>query len=443
MFVNILSRSIVLRGLLSIIVMVISLPAYAFPPVEEVRSDSGLVAWLVQDHALPIITVQAAFKHSGGAYAPEGKQGLPLLAVNMLMQGAGDKDYQAFHAAMENLGMSLGFSAGADNLTWSLQTLTEHQDAAFALLMQALHAPQLKQDALERLRSEMQASLDVMEQDPEYVADRLFRVHAFAGHPYRYATSGVKEDLANISVKDVRDYLGEHLTRKNLVIAVVGDITPDALKKKLDDISAALPQGDASSLLSLPETQMQFEGKSLHEEKNVPQTAVIFGLKGVKRDHPDFYAAYIMNQIVGGGGLTSRLAKTIREKGQASYYVYSGLQLFDATGVVRGAFASRTELVDKARQMLVDELKHAAEKGFTQDELDVAKEYLIGSFPIHLESNADLANYVLTMQLQELGRDYLTKRNQFIRAVTLADVNRVAKQYLDTQKLFVVSVGGK
>lgn len=413
--------------------------AVAFAPVQEVVTPSGFKVWLVEDHSLPIISVSASFQHAGSAYVEKEKQGLDALAMNMLQQGAGDLNYEAFQGAMDELGMSFNTSTASDDVSWSLQTLSEKRHEAFGLAQKALCAPQLHADSFERLRKEMQTAQDVREQDPKYVAAKQLRAAIYAGHPY--GLDDTKESLGAVSLGDVKDYLQQHLTQKQLMVTVVGDISPADVAQEMDALVACLPHGD--DIADVPQTTMQASGQTTHVAKDVPQTAVMFALPAVTRNHPDFYAVFVMNHILGGGGLNSRLMKAIREKGEASYYAYSSMHLLKAIGVIRGGFASRREKVEEAKTMLVHELERASKEGFSKEELESAKQYLIGSFPIKLESNSDIAAYVQSMQEQGLGRDFLEKRNDFIRAVTLADVNRVAAQYLTPSHLFIVSVGGK
>jgi zinc protease len=428
-------------GLVAMMVCVTLADAFAFPKIQEVSSSSGVRAWLMEDHSLPLISVRGAVTHAGFAYAPEGQDGVAMMVAELLTEGAGDMDYQQFHAALDADGIRMQVDAGVDDLVFAVDTVSSQSEHAFTLLGLALGKPRIDSEAVERLRRNVLAQQALMNAKPEYVADRAFRQAAFYGHPYARTGDGDAQSIKTLGRSDIALFAREHIAQDRLVVAVAGDITPQQLQQMLDIMAVQLPREAEASKTSVIDVTMPAQANNVTQHVDVPQTAVVFGLPAIKRNHPDFYAAYVMNYVLGGEGLNSRLSQAIRERSGLSYYVYAGLQVDDASGIIRGGFASRTNQVDSAVTLLKKELQLAQAHGFTQKELDAAKKYITGSFPLALDSGKNLAKYMLMMQLQGLGKDYLEQRNALIAGVTLDQLNRVAAQLLDVNKLLVVRAG--
>ena len=422
-------------------VVFMSTQAQAFEKIQEVRGASGLTAWLMEDHRLPVVSVRGAIRRAGSAYAPEGQDGVAMMAAGLLTEGAGSMDYQQFQTALDADGIKMGFEAGVDDIEFALQTVSEHRERAFGLLGLAMGSPRMDVSAVERLRRDVLAQQALMQAKPEYVADIAFRKAAFEAHPYARSGDGDAKSISDLDASEIKQFAHDHIAQDRLVLAVAGDVTAEQLRNILDQLAQALPKQAQASHEQVAEVSMSAQGRGVTKRLDVPQTAVVFGLPAIKRDHPDFYAAYVMNYIMGGEGLGSRLAKSIREDAGLSYYVNTGLELNDASGVLRGAFASRTDQVDQAVKLLKHELVRAHDQGFTQKELDAAKTYITGSFPLALDSSKNIAKYMLSMQMQGLGVDYLEHRNGFIQSVTLEQLNAVAAKILDVNALLLVQVG--
>lgn len=189
------------------------------------------------------------------------------------------------------------------------------------------------------------------------------------------------------------------------------------------------------------ETQPGAPGKVIVERRSIPQTVVVFGEGGIKRQDPDWYAAYVMNYILGGGGFSSRLMEEVRVKRGLAYSVYSYLQPFDYVGLIVGGVATENERVAQSLDLIRAEWRRMRDEGPSAEELDNAKTYLTGSFPLQLSSTGAIAGILVAMQLDDLGIDYLDRRNAYIEAVTLEDVKRVAGRLLDPERLTAVVVG--
>lgn len=406
--------------------------------IQHVESPGGISAWLVEEHSIPIVAIQIAFD-GGSALDPRGKEGVANLLSGLLDEGAGDLDSQAFQERLEELAIRLGFESYRDTFWASLKTLTENRDEAFALLGLALAAPRFDTDAVERVREQVLSGLKRDAEDPNDIAGRTFLSTAFPYHPYGRPARGTPESVAAITPADLRQAVAQRFATSNATIGVVGDIDPATLGVLLDRTLAGLPA--TARAAAIAETRPAPVASLSVVRKPVPQSVVRFGMPGLKRSDPDFYAAYLMNHVLGGGSFTSRLYDEVREKRGLAYSVYSYLSTLDHAGLVMGGVASANERVAEAIEVIRDELARLREEGITEDELRDAKTYINGAYPLRLDSNTAIAQSLVAIQLEDLGIDYMDRRSSYIDAVTTEDIRRVARRLIRPDELIVVVVG--
>ncbi|MBL6928435.1 MAG: insulinase family protein [Rhodospirillales bacterium] len=406
--------------------------------VQRVVSPGGIEAWLIEDHTNPIIAMRFAFR-GGANLDPAGKQGLANLVSGLLDEGAGPLDSQAFQQRLEDLAITLRFDAGRDTFGGRLRTLTVNRDTAFDLLTKSLTVPRFDAEPVERLRSQILATLRREAEDPDMIARRKLFATLFPDHPYGRPVSGSKEAVAAISADDLRGFVARRLAREGLAIGVVGDISPTRLATSLDNVFGALPAKGTDWRVA--EAKPARTGTTEVIRKPTPQSAIVFGQRGVKRDNADYYAAYVLNHILGGGGFTSRLYNEVREKRGLAYSVYAALYPMDFAGLIFGGSGTRNEAAAKTVEIVRAQWKRMADSGPTAEELTDARQFLTGSFALRFSSSARIAAVLVAMQLDDLGIDYLDRRNAFIDAVTLDDVRRVARDLLDPNGLTFVVVG--
>lgn len=417
--------------------VLISVPARAVS-IERVVSAGGIEAWLVRDHVNPIISMRFAFR-GGAGLDPENLGGLANMAASLLDEGGGDLDSQAFQRKLEDLVITLRFRAGRDSITGRLVTLTENRDTAFNLLFLALTKPRFDSEPVTRIRAQILAGIRQDTENPGAIARQTLFKTLFPSHPYGRPTDGLMDDVGAITRADLKAFTAERLAKDNLIIGVVGDIKAETLAALLDSTFGGLP-GKAKPW-ALAEVEPEGAGRTLVVNKSVPQSSIVFAEKGLKRDHPDFYAAYVMNYVFGGGGFTSRLYNAIREERGLAYSVYSGLQPLDHAGLIFGAAATANANVAETIGLVRREWTRMAELGMTEKELADAKTYLTGSYPLRFTSSGSVAAMLVGIQMDNLGIDYMDRRNRLIEAVSLADVNRTAKNLLRADNLTVVIVG--
>jgi zinc protease len=412
-------------------------PALAID-VQEVVSPGGIMAWLVEDHTIPLISVGVGF-HGGGAFDPDGKGGVAHFVSALLDEGAGDLDSRAFQQRLNDLAIDLSFDAGIDEFTGSLRTLTDRRDVAFDLLRLAMTAPRFDDEPVERIRGQLQAILADGATDPGSIADRILWRTAFPSHPYGRPTSGTKDSINSITRDDLRRFVAERLARDNMVIGVVGDISAAELKPLLDQTFGALPAHATD--MKVAAASLADPGTTIVADRDVPQSVILFTQPGIKRDDPDFFAVYLVNHILGGGSFSSRLINEIREKRGLAYSVGTDVVTLDHSGLLMGSVATKNDSAGETLSILKSEWARMRDQGPTEQELEDAKLYLAGSYPLRFTSTKAIADGLVGVQLEGFGKDYFDKRNGYVNAVSLEDARRVARQLLDPDKLSIVVVG--
>jgi zinc protease len=262
---------------------------------------------------------------------------------------------------------------------------------------------------------------------------------AFEDHPYGSDSEGTEKSVAAITRADLMEFVAAAFHRDGLVIAAVGDITPEELRGVIDHVFGGLPAGNAA--VPLPDAKPADDGAMVISRAAVPQSVVTFGQTGPKRDDPEWYAAYILNDILGGGGFRGRLMKEIRDKRGLAYGVSTALMPFRHAGLIVGSVASANERVAESVALIRQEWQRMHDEGPTQAELDDAKTYLTGSFPLNLDSTQHIAAVLVQMQEDKLGIDYLDRRAELIGSVTLDHARALAKELFDPARLSFAVVG--
>lgn len=406
--------------------------------IERVITPGGAEAWLVEETTVPVIAVELAFR-GGTAQDEAGKPGVVNLMATLLDEGAGDMTAEAFQETLEEKAIELSFSANRDGVTASLRTLPEFLDDAFALMGAALGAPRFDEAAVERMRGQLSAQIRRNALDPDDLAGRTFFAEAFAGHPYGLPPRGTVESLAAIVRDDVVAAHRRLIARDNVVIGAVGAIAADRLAGLVDALLASL--SPRAQLNPVPTVAPAAVGRTEIVTLDVPQSSVIFGRAGPLRGAADFIPAYVANHILGGGSFSSRLFTEVREKRGLAYSVYSYLSPYDHAGLILGGVATRNDRAGQSIGLIQDEIRRMASEGPTEKELDSAKKYLIGSYALRFDTSTKIANQLVQLQLDDLGIDYIARRNSLVAAVTIEDVRKAAGAAFGDGSLLVVAVG--
>ncbi|WP_209001153.1 pitrilysin family protein [Stappia sp. BW2] len=407
--------------------------------IQEVTSPKGVTAWLVEDHTVPIIALNFSFD-GGSAQDPAGKEGLTRLLAATLDEGAGDMDSETFQSKLEELAVSISFNTGKDRFYGSLRTLTPTLEEASDLLALAVNQPRFDETPVERMKDQLSQSARRNESDPSAIAGRSLAETMFGDHPYARPTLGTAETLGGLTSDDLESQQNKLLARKGLIIGVVGAIDAETLSRVLDKVFAPLPE--EGQLTEIADIEPEF-GTEVNQQLAVPQTTILLGLPGLTRDDPDYQAAYVMNHILGGGTFTSWMYEEVREKRGLSYGAGTSLSPYAHTGLLIGNAATKADRADETVKIMLEQIQRMAETGPSEDELQSAKQYLTGSYPLRFDSSGKIARQLVALQDAGLGIDYFDRRNSEIDAVTLDDVKRVAKRLLADKSPTVVTVGPK
>ncbi|MFO1111487.1 MAG: pitrilysin family protein [Bradyrhizobium sp.] len=414
-----------------------SSPSRAATKIQRLISPGGIEAWFVQDATVPLIAMEYAFG-GGAAQDPAAKPGVGNMVASLLDEGSGDLDSKTFHERLDRRAIELSFSASRDTFRGSLRMLKENKDEAFELLASALSAPRFENTDVERIRNQVLSGLRRDSTNPTSLAGRKFLEVAYGDHPYGRSANGTLESVPTITVADLRDYVARVIAKDTLRIAVVGDVDPDALGKLLDKTFGGLKA--KANLAPVADVMASKPPQRAFIPLDVPQTVVTFGGPGILRNDPEFMAGYVVNHILGGGGLSSRLYREVREKRGLAYSVYEQLMWMEHSALFIGNTGTRADRAGETIDAVEQEIRRIAAEGPTQKELDDAKSFLKGSQMLSLDTSSKLAQALLQYQLDKLPIDYIEKRNALVDAVTLEDARRVSKR-LWGQGLLTVIVG--
>lgn len=423
--------------LLSIVFLTLPviIAARAAVTIQEVKSPRGVTAWLVEDYTVPIITIRFAFE-GGSTQDPKGKEGLANLMSGLLDEGAADLDSETFQTKLDDAGAELRFSAGRDAFYGSMRMLADQKDEAFGLLKLAIDKPRFDQEPVDRIRSQIISGIRGKSRDPQTAAQIAWSEALYGDHPYSRRDEGTEQTLAGISSDDLKQFHAHQFARGNLKVGVVGAIDAETLKSELDRLFGGLQE--KPELAPIARVAPKLDQK-IDVPYDLPQTTLQLAFPGIERKDPQFFAAYLMNHILGGGTFTSRLFAEVREKRGLAYGVASMLVNSEHSSSLVISTATRSDRAAETLEIIKNEVRRMAEDGPTQAELDAAKEYVIGAYAINnLDSSSAIASTLVELQIDNLGIDYIQRRAGLIEAVTLNEVKAAAKRLLTTEPAVMV-----
>lgn len=429
-----------LASLLSLALGLSFVPAQAaeIVPTRSVTSN-GMTVLFLEQHFLPTVEIHALVK-VGSAQDPPDKAGLANLTASLLDEGTLTRTSRQIAEQIDFVGGSLGAHAAEDFTTASARVLKKDADLGFTLLADILQHPAFHKQEVERVRTQILGEIVSDDDDPGNVAMKAFHQLIFHGHPYSWPAHGTEETLNKITVADIQQFHAREYLPNQTILVIVGDLTQDQ--------AAMLVQTHFGSWKKGPPPPYQLKKPAAIDrkmvqliEKDLTQSTIVLGHTGISRTNPDYYAVTVMNYILGAGGFSSRLMDSIRDKQGLAYGIMSQ---FD-TRLVPGAFfislQTRTDVTNLAIAGVLTEIKGMRDAMVTDQELNEAKSFIVGSFPLRVDSSAKLANVLAQVELYNLGLDYFTQYPRAIEKVTKDDVLRVAKQYLDPQHYALVVVG--
>lgn len=409
--------------------------ARAAMAIQQVETTSGIKAWLVEDYTVPMVTIQFAFR-GGSTQDPPGREGSVNLMSELLLEGAGDLDSDAFQQQLDDVGAKINWWVGLDAVQGSLQVPVDRKDDAFDLLRLAIERPRFDQAPMDRVRAKIATGITAKAKDPLAISNVVWMKEIYGDHPYSRPLRGTPESLAAATTCDLKALHNRVFARSNLVIAVTGAIDADALKSAMDQIFGRLPA--EPSLMPVPETAPKL-AQFISLPYDLPQNKLILAYPGVSRKDPQFFAAYLMNHILGAEAFTSRLWNEVREKRGLTYGINSYLENHDHASALVIDTTTRADRAGETLSIIDTEIKRMADEGVTEEELEMAKKTRLGGYAINnFMSSVQTANTLVGIQLDNLGIDFLDERQRLIEAVTVEDISSAARRLLSAKPALMI-----
>ena len=424
-------------GMLSL--MLISLTVHATPEIQTWQTKNGVKVLFVSAKEIPMLDVRIVF--DAGSARDSGKSGLAVLTNGLLSEGAAGKTSQQVAEAFESVGAQIEYDAGRDMALVGVRSLTESRylSSAVESLKQVLIQPDFPQDAYQRELNRMKVAVKARQQSPSAIAGEAFNKAVFGDHPYAFPTSGTEDSLENISLEDVRSFYKKYYVAKNATVAIIGNVERLQAEEIIETLVSALPAGEKA--VALPEVTALTEAKKIVIEFPSSQTHIFVGQPGIKRGDPDYLSLYVANHPFGGSGFTSRLVDVIREENGLAYSVYSYFAPLREVGAFTMGMQTKTEQTEQALLLLDQELKKYVKNGPEQEELEASLSNITGGFPLNIDSNSDLLEYMAMMGFYEMPIDYLDHFIDNVKSVDRKQINDALSRRLQPEKMVTVVVG--
>ncbi len=399
----------------------------ATPKVERLVLDNQMVVLFSEQHQLPFITINLLFD-AGSWRDPLKQPGLANLTSEAILLGTEKYPLDTINRELDFLGADLSTACDRDFMTVSFRILTKHLDQGMELFNEVVMQPAFPEDQIQRKKREIQGMLKSVQSQPDYIADRQFHQILFRQNPYGHPVEGSIDSLARMDRDSVTDFYRNFLKPNNAVLAIVGDVTREEMRSK---ILSRLEQWAAEPV---PDSHFKkiFEenADSVLTDKPVAQANIVMGHAGIERKNKDYYKVQVMNQIFGGSGFTSRLFREVRVQKGLAYSVGSAFVSRKYPGSMQITMQTKNSSAKEAMDIAIKVMKNMQETQPTGQEMETARQYLIGSFPMRFDSQAELASYLIQIEYYDLGLEYFEKYPDYIQAVSGDDVLQAARNYL-------------
>jgi zinc protease len=412
----------------------------AMPPVQRMTLSNQMVLLTSEEHSLPFVTLQLLID-GGSRMDSAGEEGASYLTAKGLLLGTVKRGEKAINEELDFMGASLNSSSARDYATLTLRVLKKDLEKGFDLFMEVLTQPTFPREEVRREVQKTLAAIQAAEDQPEDVAEKAFQENLFLSGPYRHPVEGTKKSLPSITRETLDRFYKKNYHPNHSILAVVGDITQEEVKSKLIPGLEKWPKGKVSDA---PVPNVFAKGpKTVKIDRMLAQANIILGHAGVSRDNPDFYALTVMNYILGGGGFSSRLMEEVRNKRGLAYSVYSFFEPGKFPGSFQIGLQTKNVSAKEAISLAREEMKRIQKEPVSEKEIEGARKYLIGSFPMRMDTQGKLVNFLLQVEYYGLGLDYPVRYSQLIQGVTREDVLRVARKYLHPESGILVVVANQ
>ena len=404
---------------------------------EQLKTEKGISFWFVKDNSLPLISMSFSFK-GGSLLDPSGKEGATNLMVSLLDEGTENFKGNELKLSLKENGAKISLSTEKEKIEGSFQVVSSQVQEGFWLLYESINKPLFNSEDIKKIKKQIQASIKIDKSVVSTQASEKFNENFFKNSLFSRNIKGDNESLKKISRNDIFKIHKENFTKNNLIIGLAGDIDSENAKKYIDYVFGELPSSKVERETP-PFKNLKIGKKFL--EMETPQSTIVFGQRGLGRKNKDYFAARVLNYVLGGGGFQSRLYKEVREKNGLVYSIYSYLMPYESDGVIIGGFQTRNKTVDETILKVKEEWKKMQDQGITEDELREAKTYYKGSFSRNFTSTISIATLLKVVQYYDLGKNYFVNRSEIIDNLKLKEINSLASSLFDEKNLFFMIVG--
>ena len=423
-----------------IVTLLWSTVVQALPEIQSWTTQKGAKVLFVEAHELPMVDIRLVFDAGS---ARDGEQsGVASLTNALLGQGATGLSADEIARGFEQKGAK--FSSGSErDMAWlSLRSLTESKllQPAVELFGKVLAEPDFPPADFEREQQRTLIGLEYQKQKPKTIGSKAFYRDLYGDHPYASDPSGTTETVKALSAQDLRNFYNKYYVARNATVVIVGDVRTTRAKELAASLTDSLDEGVKAS--ALPDVAKLDAGKEHLIEHPSTQSHVLMGATGIRRGDPDYFPLYVGNHILGGSGLVSRISEEIREKRGLSYSAYSYFIPMRREGPYLLGFQTRNEKRNESLSVLRDTVRTFIDKGPTEEELEAAKNNIIGGFPLSVSSNGKIAEYLAMIGFYELPLDYLARFTENIQAVTVERIQDAYRRRVHPDRMLTVTVGG-
>jgi zinc protease len=421
-----------------LVALLLAGPATALgPTVDRSQLSNGATLLVSEQHNLPMVLVEVMVD-AGSRFDPAGREGVAYLTADLLTEGTAKRSGAEIKEVIDFIGGSLDATAGVDYAAVSLQVLRDALDEGMDLLADVVLHPKFAAEEVARRREAVLASIRAGKDNPNEVAARAFRRALFGSEPYGHPPEGLEESVPRIAREDVSAFFAKHYRPSRAHVIVVGDITVQEAKSRIEQAFARW-DGTAPPPFVYPDPPPPAP-RAVRTDKPVSQASIVLGHRGIARNNPDFETVSVMSYILGSGGFSSRLMENIRTQAGLAYSVGSYFAVNQFPGSFQIVMQTKNESAAEAMQRARAEVARIRDEPVSEDELNDAKRYLTGSFPLRLDSNSNIVDFIAQISYFDLGLDYADRYIERVNAVTAADVQRVAQKYLHPDQLVEVVV---
>ena len=411
----------------------------ASPRIQTWQTDNGVKVYFVEAHEIPMLDLQVVF--DAGSSRDQEKSGLAMLTIGLLDEGAAGMDADAISQNFENLGAIYASNTGYDSSSVSLRSLTDPKKLQPALinLKHVIQQPDFPEDALERLRKQILIGIRHKQQSPGSLAKDAFFASVYGEHPYAVPKEGTEETIQKLIREDVIAFHKKYFVASNAMVVIVGDLSRKQAEQLVVDLTKDLPTGKKPPELS--SVNALTEAKNISIDHPSTQTHVLVGQPGVMRGDPDYFALYVGNHVLGGGGMVSRLFSEVREKRGLSYSAYSYFSPMKQLGPFTAGLQTKTDQTLQALTVLNEQIEEYIKNGPTEEELEASKKNITGGYPLRIDSNSKIIGYLAVIGFYGLPLDYLDTFNKNVESVTIEQIKDAFKRRLTPDKFVTVMVG--